>query len=199
MQLAAALITLTLAAPVHIVSQEWADFGEDPTSHQLSFDLDADGADELITVLFTNEGYVEVVVSEPALDNDLFPATSYTIEHFGRSASIEVVDAREAGIPLLKVHTSLEACGPYSTTWLSYQGVRGGLGRLQPALDLVGMSDPPVWATFDVQFDEANRRAVVTWTYAEDDDTRVIERKETIRYELTRSGTFVALDGVTNR
>lgn len=194
--LATLLIGLTAgtlaAAPISIYSEELVEVGADRTAKQLNFDFDADGDDELITVLFTEKGFVQIVVTEATLDDAVFPATTVTIEHFARSATVEVVDAGVAGMPLLKVAGSLEACGPYTTTWLSYthEGGRSKVGELQTALELVGMSDPPVWAHFDVEFDRLNRRAVVTWTYEEDYDEDARSSTEVVLYELTPRGTF---------
>ena len=189
------LLGSLLAAPVSIYSEELVEVGADRTAKQIRFDFDADGDDELVTVLFTEEGHVQIVVTEATLDDATFPATTYTIEKFARSATVEIVEPHVAGMPLLKVAGSLEACGPYTTTWLSYTHAseRSKVGELQVALELVGLSDPPSWAHFDVEFDRHNRRAIVTWTYEDDYEEDRTNSTEVVKYELTDRGVFKAM------
>ena len=187
------LTPLLILASLSIYAAELAEIhGTDPTVRQMSFDIDADGTDELITVLFTDHNTVQVVVSEPALDDDLFPAVAFEIEEFALSADIELLGPSVAGVPLLKISTSREACGEYSVTYLSYSAKEAKVGTLRPALHLVGLSDPPQWSSFKVVFEPMRKAAVVSWDHAAEigEGPAVTHTTEHHRYELTEDGVF---------
>lgn len=186
------LTALALATPsVLVVEPDWIEEGQSSTS-QVVFDFDDDGEDEIVRLSLPSPETLRVEVAEPGAPRGTQPSV-VEVRVYAHIAQAQVVPVGEAGIPLLRVDTSLEACGPYSTTWFSYVSpgkITGRRGRVRAALHLVGISDPPEWSGYEVTFDARNQRAVVSRTYSvEDDDENLAEAGEEFLYELT-DGVF---------
>jgi hypothetical protein len=142
-------------------------FGSTLTSVAFRLDFDRDGDEEVVAVAWTSGFKIRVRVWEPEA-----PAgsalTGLTLEPGGQEfaccgGTLEVgrIDAATAGLPLLAVSSSAEACGDFRKTYVSYTTQGPAAGTLHEALNTGGLSDAPSYADSTVVFVPKQRRAKV--------------------------------------
>ena len=151
-------------------------------------DLDQDGEDELATVVFGDDFNLRVLVIEPNVRAggeswlDLDSAGGAYISQHGGDATVELLKAGVAGIPLLHVYSGVEACADFADYWVSYRSPGPArLGTLRTALALSGLMDPPSSSTYEVKFTAKRSLADVTRTTGEHGAAEQVERA---RYRL---------------
>lgn len=164
-------------------------------------DLDGDGEVELASVSWTWGFKIKVRVMEPGIAApsretvlELQPA-GQAYACCGGNLEVELIPAEEAGIALVSIASSVEACGDNGKVWVSYRSpARTKLGVLEQALSLGGLSDPPSHSTFSVRFDARAKTAEVTRETWEDGDDGAKTGLETskVRHVL-RGGVFAEL------
>jgi hypothetical protein len=163
-------------------------FGGDLTPLRLEADVDGDGKPEIVTLSFNPNFQLRLMVikSGTATELELTPAGQGFLSQKGGWGSLAYVDARTAGIPLIRVDSRPEACADFSVTYVSDTG-----GKLQPALSLGGLADPPNHSVPSAKFDPKTKTAVVTQTSSEEDEHgKTHSRKSVTHYKLEPDGVF---------
>lgn len=132
-------------------------------------DLDGDGAIEVATVAFTSEYGIRVTVFEPDMKVaneswvDLETVGGAYVNQRGGIVRAELVPVRKAGIPLIQIHTGVEACADFADYWVAYRSPgKGEPGRSLLALQQAGLADPPNCSNYEVEFDARRHLAIVT-------------------------------------
>lgn len=176
-------------------------FGSTLTSEAFRFDFDDDGDEERVTVAWTSDFKIRVRVWEPHAPSDA-ALTGLTLQPSGQAfvccggtLKVERIDAATAGLPLLAVASSVEACADFGTIYVSYAAAEGGsaAGTLRKALAASGMTDPPTYGDFEVTFQPKKRGAkVVSRSWTEGDEEGVKQDLESFisEYRL-KDGVFV--------
>lgn len=180
-------------------------FGNTLTPFRFEADLDGDGEKEVATVVMSADFKVRVRVLEPGVkpprrvsSADTVPAGQGYLGVDGGQAKVTLVSAKKAGVALLQVDSSPEACGDYSTTYVSYTvpgRKKGVLGKAKVALEVSGLADPPSISSYEVSFQPKTQGLTVARTSVEevdDDGNATRESKERTRYEL-KDGVYVEL------
>lgn len=174
-------------------------FGNTLTPFRFEADLDGDGEQEVATVVMSADFKIRVRVLEPRVKPprrvssvDITPAGQGYLSVKGGPATAKLVSTKSAGLALLQVDSSPEACGDYRTAYVSYTvpgKKKGVLGRAKVALELDGLSDPPVHSSYKVSFQPRQKELTVARTNTEEDESG----KETKTTERTR---YKLADGV---
>ncbi|MCE9671962.1 SH3 domain-containing protein [Myxococcus stipitatus] len=175
-------------------------FGNTLTPYRFESDFDGDGELEVATVVMSGDFKIRVRVMEPRVKPprrvssvDLTPAGGGYLSVEGGPARAKLVSAKTAGIALVQVDSSPEACGDYRTTFVSYTvpgKKKGVLGKAQLALELAGLSDPPSHSDFKVSFQPKTKGLTVAQTTYEDDE------KGGVKDEVTTRTPFILSEGV---
>jgi hypothetical protein len=161
-------------------------FGGDLTPLRVEADLDGDGKPEVAILSFSASFQLRVMVIKngSAAELELEPAGQGYLSQKGGWGALAFVG--DAGIPLLRIDSRPEACSDFTVTYVSDVG-----GKLQPALVLTGLADPPNHSIPSVKFDAKTKTAVVTQTNSEEDDKGRTHSKRTLtRYRLEPDGVF---------
>ncbi|HZI11198.1 MAG TPA: SH3 domain-containing protein [Myxococcus sp.] len=185
-------------------------FGNTLTPFRFEADLDGDGEKEVATVVMSADFKVRVRVLEPNVKPprrvssvDTVPAGQAYLGVDGGQARVTLVPAKKAGVALLQVDSSPEACGDYSTNYVSYTvpgRKKGVLGRAKVALELNGLSDPPTLSTFEVSFQSKKQGLTVVRSNSEemdDEGNPTKETRERTRYAL-KDGVYMQVDAAGN-
>lgn len=170
-------------------------FGNTLTPFRLEADLDGDGELEVATVVMSADFKARVRVLEPNVKPprrvssvDTVPAGGAYLSVEGGPATVKLVPAKTAGVALLQVDSSPEACGDYSTAYVSYTvpgRKKGVLGKAKLALEVSGLSDPPVHSHFKVSFQPKTKGLTVARTNTEEDESgKELKTTERTRYQL---------------
>ncbi|MBI3183788.1 MAG: SH3 domain-containing protein [Myxococcales bacterium] len=175
-------------------------FGNVLTPYRFEEDFDGDGELEIATVGFTADFKIRTRFLEPkapagkrVASVDAQPSGGGFLGVTGGQVAASVVEARTAGVALIKLESYFEACGDYSDTYVSYfvPGTSPGtLGKAQVALRTSGMADPPAIATPELHFNPAKRTARLDLKIeGEADDGKPTAEVETTHYAL-ENGVF---------
>jgi hypothetical protein len=149
-------------------------------------DLDGDGKPEVATLSFSAGFQLRLMVIKngTAVELELEPAGQGFLSQKGGWGALAFVG--NAGIPLLRIDSRPEACSDFTVTYVSDVG-----GKLQPALVLNGLADPPNHSIPSVKFDAKTKTAVVTQTNSEEDDKGRTHSKKTLtKYKLEPDGVY---------
>jgi hypothetical protein len=136
----------------------------------LKADLDGDGHAELITAAYAPDHrlLVRVADGKPASEEQRVSWVDLGVQQdmggFLDEATLQLVPAAKAGLPLLQVHVpGSEQCGGYSsTTWLAVARLPEGGQRLVGGLSTTNGGDAPVYMHEEVRFEPSTRTAVLT-------------------------------------
>jgi hypothetical protein len=149
-------------------------FGNLLTPLRFEGDLDGDGEQEIATVTMTADFKIRVRVMEPKLPPNQ-RVTSLDLRSAGAgaggSARASFVDAKQAGVALLRVESVPQADSHSFKAFLSYvvPGQKQGmLGSVREALTLHERVDPPVVVRHAVKFDRRKRRLISVETHKGD-------------------------------
>ncbi len=176
-------------------------FGNTLTPFRFEGDFDGDGELEVATVVMSGDFKIRVRVLEPNVKPprrvssvDIVPAGQAYMSVDGGPATAKFVTAKTAGLPLVQVDSSPEACGDFSTTYVSYTvpgNKKGVLGKAKLAMELGGLADPPNSSTYKVSFQPKQQGLTVVRTTIEAVDESGKEEKSTERtqYKLA-DGVF---------
>ena len=146
-------------------------------------DLDGDTrATEHVQVFFTRD--FKIRVQAPGGMLDIEPRGGAYLASVGGPASAQLVDAKVAGIALLKVGSHPEACSDYGDYYVSFDK---GVPKL--ALSVEGLADPPTHVTPTLRFDPRAGTATVTMKY---DNEGEKPRKKVLRYKRV-NGVYEAI------
>jgi hypothetical protein len=138
------------------------------TTMGMRTDLDGDGVAERVVVALDGEGRSVAWLR----DGDrvsritLYPWPDPYLGEW------KVVPAAEAGVALLRVDLSEDACGAYPSTWLSYQG-----GELRRALHVLPWGDGGYGETFDVSFAAPGHAVVHAEEHGEDGEVVAVHEQ----------------------
>lgn len=163
-------------------------FGSFLTPHRFEADLDGDGKSEIATVAFAGDGAMRVRVLDPSVTGDAHysqvdvrPSGEEIMGQRGGRVKASLVDRKTAGVPLIKLESRIEACGDFLDAYVSYvteKGEASEKGTAREALLVRGVSDPPVFSTFTVQFEPDAKAATVEYENKEtlEDGTEKVEK-----------------------
>lgn len=162
------------------------------TPATVSTDLDGDGTPEHVVVRFTPEASVEVMLftpGQPARRLDLGQRSD--IEGPQETATVDILPASEAGIPLVRVRWhAREQCG--SGDAFAYASFQGSPPVLREAWKHMGSgADAPIWWETKATFDPAKKTATTHFRAGEyeNDGGRGVHTDETTVWTL-RDGVF---------
>lgn len=171
------------------------------TQAAFTTDLSGDGSPEQVVVRFTDDLQVEAWVARPGAGLD--PTTVARLDLGQRRdvdgpqdlASVTLVDAAVAGIPLVRVTwTAREMCGSGdSSAYLSYRAADGAPPAPRVALTHNGGGgDAPIWWDTEIRFDPTARTAQIRSRAGEsgDDGSENVHHDETKLFRL-QGGVFV--------
>jgi hypothetical protein len=177
------------------VTQHGFVFGGALTTAAYVLDFDDDGKDEIVTVAWTPDYKIRVRVLDdegPAgvvAHLDLEPG-GQAYACCGGNIKVEVVPKAEAGLTLLRLESSPEACSDFSVAYVSDVG-----GVLRTALSSGGLRDPPSYAEPTVRFDAKAKTAEVTIVaYAEEEEGKRTDEERSVRRHRLKDGVYVAED-----
>ncbi|MCP3167982.1 SH3 domain-containing protein [Myxococcus qinghaiensis] len=179
-------------------------FGNTLTPFRFEGDFDGDGEKEIATVVMSGDFKIRVRVLEPNVKPprrvssvDLSPAGQGYLSVNGGPATAKLVPAKTAGVTLLQVDSSPEACGDFRTSYVSYTvpgNKKGVLGKAKLGLEVAGLSDSPTFSRFKVSFQAGKKQLTVVRTNEEEDESgKVVKTKETTRYQL-KDGVYTDLN-----
>lgn len=175
-------------------------FGNTLTPFRYEADFDGDGELEVATVVMSGDFKIRVRVLEPNVKPprrvssvDIVPAGQAYMSVDGGSAKVELVAAKTAGLALVQVDSTPEACSDYSTTYVSYTvpgKKKGVLGKTKLALEVSGLSDPPNMSSYKVSFQPRQQGLTVVRTNTEEDESgKEVKTTERTKYKLA-DGVF---------
>jgi len=157
-----------------------------------SGDFDQDGETEFATVAFNTDFSIRVVVVEPNpragaeawISVDAAGGAYLGVQ--GSDMHANLLRAKVASVPLIHVHSGVEACADFADYWISYRSTGPGVvGTVRVALEQTGLMDPPSSSTYEVKFDAKRKTAVITRTEGgEDDQGRETQKIEKSTYDL---------------
>lgn len=190
---------VTYVDPKGTPSTGWL-FGNTLTPFRFEGDFDGDGEQEVATVVMSADFKIRVRVLEPNVKPprrvssvDVTPAGQAYLSVKGGPATAKLVPAKTAGLPLVQVDSAPEACGDFSTAYVSYTvpgNKKGVLGKAKVALELGGLSDPPVHSSFKVSFQPKQKGLTVARTNSEEDESgKELQTTERTKYKLA-DGVF---------
>lgn len=164
-------------------------FGSFLTPHRLEDDFDGDGQPEIATVSFAGDGSIRVrfldrsVKGDPHTSQvDIRPAGEEFLSQRGGRVKASLLEAKQAGLPLVKLESRIEACGDFFDGYVSYVTPGGKpeeQGTAREALIARGSSDSPMFANFTVAFQADRKGATVETTVTEADENgkeKVVEK-----------------------
>ncbi|MBZ4418322.1 SH3 domain-containing protein [Myxococcus sp. RHSTA-1-4] len=175
-------------------------FGNTLTPLRFEADFDGDGEQEVATVVMSADFKIRVRVLEPNVKPprrvssiDVTPAGQAYLSVNGGPAKARLVAAKTAGLPLVQVDSTPEACGDFSTAYVSYTvpgNKKGVLGKAKIALELGGLADPPAHSSYQVSFQPKQKGLTVVRTNTEEDESgKEVKTTERTRYKLS-DGVF---------
>ncbi|NMO15337.1 SH3 domain-containing protein [Pyxidicoccus fallax] len=175
-------------------------FGNTLTPFRFEADFDGDGELEVATVVMSADFKIRVRVLEPNVKPprrvssvDLTPSGQGYLSVKGGPATVRLVAAKTAGLPLVQVDSAPEACGDFSTGYVSYTvpgNKKGVLGKAKVALELAGLSDAPNYSEYKVSFQPKQKGLTVVRTNTEEDESeKTTKTTERTRYKLV-DGVF---------
>lgn len=146
-------------------------FGNLLTPLRFEGDLDGDGEKEIATVAMTADFKIRVRVMEPKLPpNQRVVNLDLKSAGAGRGGSAKAsrVDAKKAGVALLRVESVPQADSRSFQAFVSYVvpgRKQGTLGTVKEALMLHELVEPPVVVRHTVKFDRKKRRLISVETH----------------------------------
>jgi hypothetical protein len=174
-------------------------FGNTLTPFRFEADFDGDGEQEVATVVMSSDFKIRVRVLEPNVKPprrvssvDVTPAGETFLGVHGGPATVKFVPASRAGLALLQVDSKPEACGEYSTAYVSYTvpgNKKGVLGKAKLALELSGLSDPPIHSSYEVSFQPKEKGLTVMQTSSFKDESGEDKKTKRMQYTLA-DGVF---------
>ena len=147
------------------------------TSARFRYDMDEDGAAEVMTVTFNKDNEVIVWLREPTAadpEHDTLKLNLGSQEDMGGvqgRLEVKLLTAAEAGLPLLQVQwLGAEMCGGSSRfAYASYRS-KSGEPRLQKALEHNGSGgDAPIWWETEARFSPADKSVTIVSSHGESD------------------------------
>jgi hypothetical protein len=156
-------------------------FGAALTPAVFRVDLDGDGALDEVAVAWTWNFKVRVRVraGTPAGAAAAEPAKVETLDVdpagqayacCGGEATVELLAASVAGVPLVHLSTNARACGDTGEHWVSFLAVKGAPPRLRESLKAFGLTDPPSNAEVEARFDPKARAVTLVQRVWSDDE-----------------------------
>ncbi|NTX08395.1 SH3 domain-containing protein [Myxococcus sp. CA040A] len=178
-------------------------FGNTLTPFRFEEDFDGDGEKEVATVVMSGDFKIRVRVLEPKLKPpfrvssvDARPAGENWRQVSGGPAAVTLVPSKTAGVVLLRVDSTPEECGDYSTTYVSYTvpgNKKGVLGTAKLALLLEGVSEAPGVSRYEVSFQARKKELTMVRTDEQEDESgNVLTTKAQTRYQL-KDGVYSEL------
>ncbi|WP_164009261.1 SH3 domain-containing protein [Pyxidicoccus trucidator] len=175
-------------------------FGNTLTPFRFEGDFDGDGEQEVATVVMSADFKIRVRVLEPNVKPprrvssvDVSPAGQAYLSVNGGPAKAKLVSSKTAGLALVQVDSSPEACGDFSTAYVSYTvpgKKKGVLGKAKLALELGGLSDSPTYSSYKVSFQPKQQGLTVVRTNTEEDEAgKTLKTTERTKYKLA-DGVF---------
>ncbi|MFP2906811.1 SH3 domain-containing protein [Pyxidicoccus sp. 3LFB2] len=175
-------------------------FGNTLTPFRFEGDFDGDGEQEVATVVMSADFKIRVRILEPNVKPprrvssvDITPAGQGYLSVNGGPAKAKLVPAKTAGLALVQVDSAPEACGDFSTAYVSYTvpgGKKGVLGKAKVALELGGLSDSPNFSSYKVSFQPKQQGLTVVRTNTEEDEAgKELKTTERTQYKLS-DGVF---------
>ncbi|MFP2929916.1 SH3 domain-containing protein [Pyxidicoccus sp. 3LG] len=175
-------------------------FGNTLTPFRFEGDFDGDGEQEVATVVMSNDFKIRVRVLEPNVKPprrvssvDVNPSGQAYLSVDGGPVVARLVAAKTAGLALVQLDSTPEACGDFSTVYVSYTvpgKKKSVLGKAKLALSLGGLSDAPSYSSFKVSFEPKKKGLSVVRTNTEEDESgKELKTTERTRYQL-KDGVF---------
>ncbi|MCP3145136.1 SH3 domain-containing protein [Pyxidicoccus xibeiensis] len=175
-------------------------FGNTLTPFRFEADFDGDGEQEVATVVMSNDFKIRVRVLEPSVKPprrvssvDANPAGGAYLSVDGGPVVAKLVPSKTAGLALVQLDSTPEACGDFNTTYVSYTvsgNKKGVLGKAKVALTLGGLSDSPSFSEYKVSFQPKQKGLTVVRTNTgEDDSGKEQKTTERTKYQL-KDGVF---------
>jgi hypothetical protein len=175
-------------------------FGNTLTPFRFEADFDGDGEQEVATVVMSGDFKIRVRILEPNVKPprrvssvDVVPAGQAYLSVDGGPAKVKLVPSKTAGLALVQVDSAPEACGDFSTAYVSYTvpgNKKGVLGKAKVALELGGLSDAPNFSSFKVSFQPKQKGLTVVRTNTEEDESgKELKTTERTKYTLS-DGVF---------
>lgn len=179
-------------------------FGSTLTAAAFEIDFDNDGEKEWVTVAWTSSYKIRVRVWEPGAPAGK-ATTALSIQPSGQAyvccggnLSVSAVDTATAGLALLAIASSVEACADFGTAYVSYSGsTPKTVGRLRLALEISGLTDPPTYADSDVEFLPKQRQARVisrSWVDEDEGGTGEANAEKYVTMYRLRNGVFLEIE-----
>ncbi|WP_223755189.1 SH3 domain-containing protein [Myxococcus sp. RHSTA-1-4] len=165
-------------------------FGNILTPIRIEADLDGDGEQEVATAVMSADFKVRVRVLEPNLKPP-HRVSSVDLSPGFLGVAANLVPAKTAGLPLVKVESVAETCANAITAYVSYTvpgNKKGVLGNAKLALELNVMEG--TGTSYELSFQPKQKGLTVVWTNTGEDESEQTKAKSRREWYRLEDGVF---------